>query len=344
MAALNASEARPNTERTGGSATKSPFNILVAYDGSEEAQAAVALVADRFKSCADAQSCRLSLMTVLPTQYFGQHENLEKSLTRQREAVLSLGIPAEVVLKTGNPAPSLIFHASEIGANMIVMGARGLRSTFGILLGGVAQQIVEHAEIPVLIVRAPYTGIRRALVVVDGSEFSRKAVDYLAPECTADQIESHRRIHGTSIDAGETGPKRDRCSWLPVDCQITALHVMQPDLSPEMAARAWTLGPEILYPAPLSPADIAEMQRREEAQAHTLLQEVQSVINSAGLETKTMLKRGDAASEILETARAQKTDLIVCGSRGLNPIAGWLLGSVSRKLVHYAPCSVLVVK
>lgn len=344
MAALNASESRSNTERTGSPATKSPFNILVAYDGSEEAKASVALVADRFKSCADAQSCRLSLMTVLPTQYFGQHESLEESLTRQREAVLTLGIPAEVVLKTGNPAPSLLFHASEIGANLIVMGARGLRSTLGILLGGVAQQVVEHAEIPVLIVRAPYAGIRRALIVVDGSASSRKAVEYLAPECTADRLPSHRRIHGAPMEAGENGPKRDRCSWLSEDCQITALHVMQPDLSPEMAARAWTLGPEILYPAPLSPADIAEMQRREEVQARTLLQEVETVLTSAGLETRTMLKRGDAASEILETARAQKADLIVCGSRGLNPIAGWLLGSVSRKLVHYAPCSVLVVK
>ena len=36
--------------------------------------------------------------------------------------------------------------------------------------------------------------------------------------------------------------------------------------------------------------------------------------------------------------------MVVCGSRGLSAVSGWLLGSVSRKLVHYAGCSVLIVK
>ena len=57
-----------------------------------------------------------------------------------------------------------------------------------------------------------------------------------------------------------------------------------------------------------------------------------------------MLVRGDAATEIIDYAKERKVDLIVAGSRGLSQVRGWLLGSVSRKLVHYAPCSVLIVK
>ena len=57
-----------------------------------------------------------------------------------------------------------------------------------------------------------------------------------------------------------------------------------------------------------------------------------------------ILARGDAATEILERARAETTDLLVAGSRGLSAVRGWWFGSVSRKLVHYAPCSVLIVK
>jgi nucleotide-binding universal stress UspA family protein len=54
--------------------------------------------------------------------------------------------------------------------------------------------------------------------------------------------------------------------------------------------------------------------------------------------------RGDAATEILNFAQNINADLIVAGSRGLSQIQGWLLGSVSRKLVHYARCSVLIAK
>ena len=37
-------------------------------------------------------------------------------------------------------------------------------------------------------------------------------------------------------------------------------------------------------------------------------------------------------------------ELILVGSRGLSGVRSWLLGSLSRKLVHNAPCSVLVVR
>jgi nucleotide-binding universal stress UspA family protein len=56
------------------------------------------------------------------------------------------------------------------------------------------------------------------------------------------------------------------------------------------------------------------------------------------------LRRGDAATEILQLAKEKHIDLIVAGSRGLSQVSAWLLGSVSRKLIHYAKCSVLVVR
>jgi nucleotide-binding universal stress UspA family protein len=41
---------------------------------------------------------------------------------------------------------------------------------------------------------------------------------------------------------------------------------------------------------------------------------------------------------------AKDADLIVVGSRGLNPVQRILLGSVSSKVVHRAECDVLVVR
>ena len=63
--------------------------------------------------------------------------------------------------------------------DLLVVGAKGLRATFGILLGGVAQQVVEYANCPVLVVRTPYEKLLRVLLVVDGSSHSQCAVEYL---------------------------------------------------------------------------------------------------------------------------------------------------------------------
>lgn len=53
------------------------------------------------------------------------------------------------------------------------------------------------------------------------------------------------------------------------------------------------------------------------------------------------LKRGDAAAVLC--AGCDAADLLVVGSRGRNPLAGLLLGSVSQACLGRAPCPVVVV-
>ena len=59
---------------------------------------------------------------------------------------------------------------------------------------------------------------------------------------------------------------------------------------------------------------------------------------------RTIVKQGDPATEILETAKKMKADLIVTGSHGRHGAQKFLLGSVSSKIVDNSPCAVLVVK
>jgi nucleotide-binding universal stress UspA family protein len=53
---------------------------------------------------------------------------------------------------------------------------------------------------------------------------------------------------------------------------------------------------------------------------------------------------GNAAREIVDTARSQGADLIVMGSRGLSDIAGLFVGSVTHQVLHLAHVPVLVVR
>ena len=49
------------------------------------------------------------------------------------------------------------------------------------------------------------------------------------------------------------------------------------------------------------------------------------------------------AHEIAEVARQTGADLIVVGTHGHGAIPGIVLGSVTQRLLHFAPCPVLVV-
>ncbi|MGI6453314.1 MAG: universal stress protein [Syntrophomonadaceae bacterium] len=59
---------------------------------------------------------------------------------------------------------------------------------------------------------------------------------------------------------------------------------------------------------------------------------------------QTVFRIGDTAETICEYAKKNGVDLIIVGSRGMNPLAGLLVGSVSSRIIHFAPCPVLVVK
>lgn len=51
---------------------------------------------------------------------------------------------------------------------------------------------------------------------------------------------------------------------------------------------------------------------------------------------------GDVASALLECAETHGADLMAIGRRGISPLAGLLLGSVSEKLLQLAPCPLLI--
>jgi nucleotide-binding universal stress UspA family protein len=78
--------------------------------------------------------------------------------------------------------------------------------------------------------------------------------------------------------------------------------------------------------------------------AETVLARTVGKLTDGGITVETHAREGDPAEAILEVAQEQKADLIVVGDRGLTGIERFLLGSVSSKLSHHAPCSVMIVR
>lgn len=88
--------------------------------------------------------------------------------------------------------------------------------------------------------------------------------------------------------------------------------------------------------------DIARDRTRAIAEAAA--ETVGSEPKSGPVEITTKVALGDPAAVIVETAAAWNADLIIVGSHGRGFWGRLALGSVSDRVLHTAPCSVLVVR
>ncbi|MFP3900681.1 MAG: universal stress protein [Acidimicrobiia bacterium] len=120
---------------------------------------------------------------------FGEDEAravLDKAVGRALDAG---GVPVslERQVVNGEPAPALV-RAAE-GADLLVVGARGLGGFARLLLGSVGSQCLEHAPCPVAVVRPLDQGRQgappRVVVGVDGSEAARGALAWALDEARA---------------------------------------------------------------------------------------------------------------------------------------------------------------
>ena len=285
------------------------MKILLAYDGSQHAQAAIKMVQD----LALPPKSKVHLLQAFPPGKTAVVTQLEHGLEAAEEELKSHGINVHADLVLGYPAEKIVETATKTKPDLIVIGAKGLRATLGILLGGVAQQVVEYACCPTLVVRAPYHGLRHILLVSDGSLYSQRAARFLGK------------------------------FPLPEKVEIGVLHALAPMPTPVTAGMymdGWT---GISYPLQTQEEIALEMEQQADA-GSALLDKTCNLLLKKGLESTPVMVRGDAGTEIIDYADAEDVDLIVAGSRGLSTFQGWLMGSVSRKLVHYANCSVLIVR
>jgi nucleotide-binding universal stress UspA family protein len=65
---------------------------------------------------------------------------------------------------------------------------------------------------------------------------------------------------------------------------------------------------------------------------------------AAGVTLRSAVRVGHPAEQIIAAAEDSGADLIVTGHRGKGLFERWLLGSVSRLVIAYARCAVLVVR
>ncbi|HEX4000993.1 MAG TPA: universal stress protein [Pirellulales bacterium] len=129
------------------------------------------------------------------------------------------------------------------------------------------------------------------------------------------------------------------------------------DSSPS-AYRAFRLGLEIAekfdasitvlavaqLPEPASIVESTTILELATEHYQTIFADLRKLAAAVGIVLETRVAIGHAAEQILHCADEEKVDLIVMGHRGKSAIKRWLLGSVSKRVISYATCSVLIAR
>ena len=137
-----------------------PTRILLATDGSKEAQLAASTAID----IANSTNSELHLLVVgpvLPAHFEPtdvepaqmQRETQELFDEQVEKAETAGGKIAQTHLRFGGTAEEIVNVAEEIGAGLIVMGSRGRGGIRRALMGSASDSVVRHAHCPVLVVR-----------------------------------------------------------------------------------------------------------------------------------------------------------------------------------------------
>jgi nucleotide-binding universal stress UspA family protein len=139
--------------------------ILIAYDGSDYAQAAIAQAAEQLD-----RHRRVVVLTVfqpIDAAYMGLavvpaglDEDIENDARRVAEEGATLareaGFEAEPLVEVGSPVWQRIVEAAdERDAGVLVVGSHGRTGILRVLLGSVAAAVAAHTNRAVLIVHAP---------------------------------------------------------------------------------------------------------------------------------------------------------------------------------------------
>jgi nucleotide-binding universal stress UspA family protein len=155
------------------------MHILIGVDGSQAAEVACEFVANRTWP----SGSRIELVGVISHELIKRdrmtaRDALRQALDDRGDSLRRAGKTVTTEIVDGDPAESLVEHAANTFADLIVVGNRGLGPVGSAVLGSVSAHLIDHAPCPVLVARSPTA--TRMVLASDGTDSSRKVPRILA--------------------------------------------------------------------------------------------------------------------------------------------------------------------
>ena len=130
-----------------------------------------------------------------------------------------------------------------------------------------------------------------------------------------DGSEHSKRAAENAINIGKCSP----------NSKIEILYVVDPDKVKSDVLKAW---------------NSAEIDDKRKSR----LKDVERMAQQSGVSYEIKILHGEPGPEIVEYVNKNDFEIVIIGSRGLNGLQEFVLGSVSHKVAKRANCPVLIVK
>lgn len=292
--------------------------VVVPLDGSELAEVALPWAA----ALAQQRGLSLTLVRVvpwpdIPAGEFGGYFSPEvydevlaaergaaqEYLDRKQSELQTPTLQVNTVIREGMAAEGIHDVADEMGAYAVAMASHGRGGVVRLVLGSVAERLLQQATLPVLLVRAGGDGrtasLARILVSLDGSPLAERGLD---------QARELAGPGSTIVLLRVTEPVYDV-----IGSDDTALIVNE-----EATAEA-------------------------EAESKQYVDGMVAKLATQGLKVEAVLRKGRAASEILAAMKDASADTLVMTTHGHTGPTRWLMGSVADEVFRHADRPVMLV-
>ena len=88
----------------------------------------------------------------------------------------------------------------------------------------------------------------------------------------------------------------------------------------------------------------ASVMQDLESNGQLILEKTKEIFSGLAGKVSARLEYGPPGKAVIDIVEEEKFSLIVMGHRGLSGVSEMLLGSVSRHVLHYASCPILIIK
>ncbi|MFN8481992.1 MAG: universal stress protein [Anaerolineae bacterium] len=288
--------------------------VLVPLDGSPLSERALPLAA----TLARAAHARLVLVRAAWVPHVMDLESVETEVKSVKDAedylagiaapLIQSGLAVEYGVPFAVPGEGIVMEAGLRQADLIIMSTHGRSGLSRLVYGSVAEAVLTHSPVPVLLIRATTDNVMtlgdierpEILVPLDGSPFSETVLPYAK--------EMARLFNG----------------------KLLLLRVV-------------VRPPQWIDPMVVAPYPTEEVVARGDEEAHAYLKAIATQLAAEGFEARARVLNDGAADAILDSCCGSDIRLVVMATHCRHGLGRVMFGSVAMAVLHHGRLPILLV-